>query len=175
MSGFELSFQKWSAKIYWLISTASEYGGVWPPKILAKMVSKCKNLIYSLIVTLTTFTDGLKNVLNQLFFSNVCLLFHVKNIRNVPSSKTFNYSLVPNRRAGGIYLKSLCWMEFLPKCNSLWVEIRMTWLEKIWKINQCWGGTSIKHQRVHTYFHLLLWDDPLIFLNLSVWNYCDTM
>ena len=72
-----------------------------------------------------------------------------------------------------IYLKSLCWMEFLPKCNSWGVEIRMSWLEKIWKINQRWGGTSIRHQRVHTYFHLLLWEDPLIFLSLSVWNYCD--
>ena len=66
-----------------------------------------------------------------------------------------------HRYKTNIYLKSLCWIKFLPKCNSWGVEIRMPWQQKIWKINQRWGGTSIRHQRVHTYFHLL-WEDRSI-------------
>ena len=46
-----------------------------------------------------------------------------------------------------IYLECLCWMEFVPKCNSPGREdgmgqcwIRMSWLEKFAKINYLWGG-----------------------------------
>ena len=106
--------------------------------------------------------------------------------------KTVNYSLVPNRRAGGWQKSQGTWKnhqniisggiegarggrwEFLPKCNSQGIEIRMPWLEKNWKINQCWRGTFIRHQRVHAYFYLSLWEDSLILLSLSVRNYCDS-
>ena len=59
----------------------------------------CKKIVYSLtlfgiiykrIVTLTTFNDSLQIVLqllNQLIFETICLLFYVKNVRQVPSSK----------------------------------------------------------------------------------------
>ena len=55
--------------------------------ILAKMLSKCKKIVYNLtligvrckrIVTLTIFTDSCESVfqlLNQLFFAKLCLLF----------------------------------------------------------------------------------------------------
>ena len=61
--------------------------GAKPSKILTKMLSKYKKIVYSLtlfgerykqIVTLTTFTDSSKNslqLLNQLFFSKLCLIF----------------------------------------------------------------------------------------------------
>ena len=53
------------------------------------------------------------------------------------------------------------------------VEIRMSWLEKKWKINnQHWGGMPVRHQRVQIHFHLSLWEDLLIFLSLLVQNYC---
>ena len=60
------------------------------------MLSKCSKtvdsltlfeIIYKRIVTLITFTDSLKNVLNQLFFAKLCLLFDVNRGRNVSSSE----------------------------------------------------------------------------------------
>ena len=44
-------------------------------------------VIHKRIVTLTTVTDSLKNVLNQLFFPKVCLLFHVRKVRTVSKSE----------------------------------------------------------------------------------------
>ena len=70
-----------------------------PPKTLSKMLSEYKKMVYSLtlfgvtykqIVTLTTFTDTLRNVLqllNQLFFAMLCLLFNVKSKRKMANSE----------------------------------------------------------------------------------------
>ena len=61
------------------------------PKILTKFTKIVHSLTliwerYKRIVNLTTFTDSLKSVLqflNQVFFAELCLLLHVKNVRNV--------------------------------------------------------------------------------------------
>ena len=60
--------------------------GAKPPKQrfqMQKIVYNLKLCVvrYKLFVTLTTFADSLKNVLqllNQFFFAKLCLLFHVK-------------------------------------------------------------------------------------------------
>ena len=43
-----------------------------------------------------------------------------------------------------IYLETLCWKEVLQKFNTRGVGIKMSWLEKFWKM----GGTSIRDQTV---------------------------
>lgn len=111
-TGFKLSFQKWSAEIYWLVSAARGYGGVLqapncefvgkdPKDFGQNSIQMQENvvqfstfgLIYKQIVTITTFTNSLKNVLyllNQLCFDKLCLLFLVKK----EFWRMFNYTLI---------------------------------------------------------------------------------